>query len=98
MRAARAEATAAAETAAAAQGLGSGAAAKTVEARNDSMVSLFGLWIEKRARLAGSGPALPQKGGATAGNARTYAAAEGERRSPGCRKDAPGARFLHSAA
>ena len=43
------------------------------------MVSLFGLWIEKRARLAGRGPALPQKGGATAGNARTTQR-EGERR------------------
>ena len=39
------------------------------------MVSLFGLWIETRARLAGRGPALPQNGDATAGNARTDAAA-----------------------
>ena len=42
------------------------------------MVSLFGLWIETRARLAGRGPALPQKGGATAGNAPTQR--EGEQR------------------
>ena len=48
------------------------------------MVSLFGLWIEKRARLAGSGPALPQKGGATAGNARTYAAAKASDVCLGC--------------
>jgi len=47
--------------------------AKMVDERKDSMVS-FGLWIETRARLAGRGPALPQKGDATAGNARTDAA------------------------
>ena len=61
------------------------------------MVSLFGLWIEQGARLAGRGPALPQKGGATAGNARTTQR-EGERRvARSCRKDAPGARFLHAS-
>ena len=47
--------------------------AKMVDARKDSMDSLFGLWIEQGARLAGRGPALPQKGCATAGHSRTYA-------------------------
>ena len=61
------------------------------------MVSLFGLWIETRARLAGRGPALPQKGGATAGNAPTQR--EGEQRvarlPQGCSR---GARFLYASA
>ena len=51
------------------------------------MVSLFGLWIETRARLAGRGPALPQKGGALQATHRRSGKASNA--SPGCRKDAP---------
>ena len=50
--------------------------AKTVDARKDSMVSLFVCGSRRAHDERGSGPALPQKGGATAGHARTYAVRE----------------------